>query len=187
MPGRGPQGRKEFHPEPVTFWVSEKSKVAQSCLTLCNPMDCSLPGSSHRIFQARVLEWVAISFSRGSSPPTDQTRVSCIVGRRFTVWATREVLAWGQVWVRDGWRSENKSKADRKGLGRRQCLKFCASLPGWKLHTPIQKLGILYFPSRSWCKEYPKHLLSDRHLNANESLVWKISSKNQNLLSKWKI
>ena len=124
---------------------------------------------------------------QGSSPPTDQTRVSCIVGRRFTVWATRGVLAWGQVWVRDGWRSENKSKADRKGLGRRQCLKFHASLPGWKLHTLIQKLGILYFPSRSWCKEYPKQLLSDSHLNANESLVWKISSKNQNLLSKWKI
>ena len=69
------------------------SKAAQSCLTLCNPMDCSLPGSSvHGIFQARVLEWVAISFSRGSSWPRDWIRVSCIVGRRFTDWATREVL-----------------------------------------------------------------------------------------------
>ena len=45
-----------------------ESEVAQSCLTLCDPMDCSLPGFSvHGIFQARVLEWVAISFSRGSS------------------------------------------------------------------------------------------------------------------------
>ena len=45
-----------------------ESEVAQSCLTLCNPMDCSLPGFSvHGIFQARVLEWVAISFARGSS------------------------------------------------------------------------------------------------------------------------
>ena len=45
-----------------------ESEVAQSCLTLCNPMDCSLPGSSvHRIFKARILEWVAISSSRGSS------------------------------------------------------------------------------------------------------------------------
>ena len=45
-----------------------KVKVAQSCPTLCDPMDCSLPHSSvHGIFQARVLEWVAISFSRGSS------------------------------------------------------------------------------------------------------------------------
>ena len=46
----------------------EETKVAQSCPTLCDPMDCSLPGSSvHRIFQAIVLEWIAISFSRGSS------------------------------------------------------------------------------------------------------------------------
>ena len=67
--------------------------VAQLCLTLCNPMDCSLPGSSvHGIFQARVLKWVAISFSRRSSQPRDWTQVSCIVGRRFTIWATRKVL-----------------------------------------------------------------------------------------------
>ena len=63
-----------------------------SCQTLCDPMDCSLSGSSiHGIFQARVLEWAAISFSRGSSRPRDWTWVSRIVGRRFTVWATREV------------------------------------------------------------------------------------------------
>ena len=55
-------------------------------------MDCNLPGSSvHGIFQAIVLEWIAISFSRGSSQPRDRTRVSRIVDRRFTVWATREV------------------------------------------------------------------------------------------------
>ena len=67
------------------------SETAQSCLTLCDPMDCSLQGSSvHGIFQARVLEWIAISFSRGSSQPRDRTRVSSTAGRRFTVWATRE-------------------------------------------------------------------------------------------------
>ena len=55
------------------------------------PMDCSLPGSSVcGIFQARILEWVAISFSRASSRPRDRTWVSCIVGRHFTIWATRE-------------------------------------------------------------------------------------------------
>ena len=65
--------------------------VAQSCPTLCNPMDHSPPGSSiHGLFQPRVLEWAAISFSRGSSQPQDQTRVSHIVDRHFTVWATRE-------------------------------------------------------------------------------------------------
>ena len=69
-----------------------ESEVAQSCPTLCNPMDCSLPCSSvHGIFQARVLEWVAISFSRGPSRPRDWTRVSRIVSKHFTVWATREV------------------------------------------------------------------------------------------------
>ena len=73
----------------LNLWI----KFAQSCLTLCDPMDCSLPGSSiHGILQARILEWVAISFSRRSSRPRDWTRVSCIVGRHFTVWATREVL-----------------------------------------------------------------------------------------------
>ena len=71
----------------INRWRKVKeSEVAQSCLTLCNPMDCSLPDSSvHGIFQARVLEWIAISFSRGSFQPRDRTRVSCTVGRRFTV------------------------------------------------------------------------------------------------------
>ena len=58
---------------------------AQWCLTLCNPTDCSPPGSSdHGIFQARIIEWVAISSSRGSSRPRDQTYISCLVGRLFT-------------------------------------------------------------------------------------------------------
>ena len=71
----------------------KKREVTQPCPTLCNPMDCSLLGSSvHGIFQAIVLEWIAISFSRGSSQPRDWTQVSRIVDRHFTVWATREVL-----------------------------------------------------------------------------------------------
>ena len=70
-----------------------ESEVAQSCLTLCVPMDCSLPGSSvHGIFQAIVLEWIAISFSRGLSQPRNWTWVSRIVDRCFTIWATRKVL-----------------------------------------------------------------------------------------------
>ena len=59
---------------------------------LCDPMNCSPPGSSvHGIFQARILEWVAISSSRESSWPRDQTQVSRVVGRRFTTWVTREI------------------------------------------------------------------------------------------------
>ena len=65
--------------------------AAQLGPTLCDPMDCSPPGSSvHGILQARVLEWVAISFSRGTSRPRDQTQDSYIAGEFFTVWATRQ-------------------------------------------------------------------------------------------------
>ena len=72
-----------------TKWKKVKSL---SCVWLCDPLDSSLPGSYvHGIFQARVLEWVAISFSRGSSQPRNRTRASCIAGRR-SIWATREAL-----------------------------------------------------------------------------------------------
>ena len=77
-------------------WV----KFAQSCLTLCNPMDCSPLGSSlHGILQARILEWVAIPFSRGSSQPRDLTCVSRITGRFFTVWATHSVTPVMASWL----------------------------------------------------------------------------------------
>ena len=65
--------------------------VTNSCPTLFDPMDCSPPGSSlHGILQARILAWVAIHFSKGSSQPRDRTWVSCITGRFLTIWATRE-------------------------------------------------------------------------------------------------
>ena len=65
--------------------------VTQSCLTLCDHMDYSLLGPSvHRILQARILEWIAIPFFRGSSQPRDQTLVSCTAGEFFTIWGTRE-------------------------------------------------------------------------------------------------
>ena len=83
------------------------SEVIQSSLTPCNPMDCSLPGSSvHGIFQARVLEWVAISFSRGSPQRRDQTWVSRIAGRCFTIWANRE--------TQPGKRREAKGKGEKE-------------------------------------------------------------------------
>ena len=64
-----------------------KVLVAQACPTLCDPMDCSLPGSSvHGILQARRLEWVAIPFTRGFSQPRDWTQVSWVAGSFFTVW-----------------------------------------------------------------------------------------------------
>ena len=71
--------------------LKRKVLVTQSCPILCNPMDCSPTGFSvHGIFQVRILEWVAILFSRGSSLPRDRTQVSHNVGRFFTIWAAKE-------------------------------------------------------------------------------------------------
>ena len=67
--------------------------VTQSCPVLCNPMDCSPPGSSvHGVLQARTLDCVAIPFSKGSSLPRSQTQVACTASRFFTNWAIREAL-----------------------------------------------------------------------------------------------
>ena len=65
-----------------TWQSSEKVKVAQLCPTLCDPMDYTVDG----ILQARILEWVAYPFSRGSSWPRNRTGVNCIAGRFFTSW-----------------------------------------------------------------------------------------------------
>ena len=63
----------------LLYILSVPCLVIQSCLTLCDPTDYSPPGSSvHEVFPARILEWVAMSSSRGSSPHRDQTQVSCI-------------------------------------------------------------------------------------------------------------
>ena len=71
--------------------MKAKVLVSRLCPTLCNPLDCSLPGSSvHGILQARILAWVAISFSRESSQPRKWTQDSRTAGIFFTVWATRE-------------------------------------------------------------------------------------------------
>ena len=74
--------RRHFSHKILLISCQSESEVAQSCLTLCDPLDCSPPRPSVCwIFQARVLEWVAISFSRGFSWPRDWTQVSCIVSK----------------------------------------------------------------------------------------------------------
>ena len=85
-------------------WSKQESGVAQLCPTLCDPVDCGLPGSSiHGIFQAIVLEWIAISFSRGSSRPRNRTRVSHIAGRRFicSVYHAKFKAEWITSWNQD--------------------------------------------------------------------------------------
>ena len=77
-----------FTAEPLGKPSWQRAKVAQSCPTVCDPMDQTV----HGILQARILEWEAFPFSRGSSQPRDWIQVSCIAGGFFTSWATREAL-----------------------------------------------------------------------------------------------
>ena len=86
-------GLWDVHP-----WKWSEVKVAQSCPTLCDPIDYIV----HGILQARILEWVAFSFSRVSSQPRDGTQVSCIAGGFFTSWATREApkISQSEHWIR---------------------------------------------------------------------------------------
>ena len=108
-----PPDVKNWHIWKEHEWVSEVSEVTQSCPTLYDPIDCSLPDSSiHGIFQARILEWVAISFSRRSSRPRDWTLVSRIVGRRFTIWAPRK-----RPWCWVYWRQEEKRTTEDEMVG----------------------------------------------------------------------
>ena len=72
------------------LWVVSEVKVAQLCLTLCDPLDYTVLG----VLQTRILEWIAFPFSRGSSQPRDRTQVSYIAGGFFTSRATREALKW---------------------------------------------------------------------------------------------
>ena len=115
-----------------------ESEVTQSCPTLCHPMDCSLPGSSvHGIFQARILKWASISFSRGSSPLRDQTWVSCIAGRCFAVWATRE--AWKKAYI-------------LKFLGRSASIKVRRKKTGWQRSSlSCRQILILWSSDSSAC------------------------------------
>ena len=111
----------------------EQLLLLVSCVWLCNPMDCSPPVSSvHGIFPARILEWVVISFSRGSSWTRDQTQVSCIAVRFFTIWATRDLLTIGS-----GWKASRKCCKD---IGKSNSEEFRGG-------TPMTLLSHLIFPS----------------------------------------
>ena len=127
-------------------------------------MDCRPPSSSvHGILQARILEWVAISFSRGLSRPRDQTQVSCIAGGFFTVWASREVYCklnilqlkiktWPQV-----------SRSMSGDLFHTLILLFCIVLTQEKLAWVLKKVvnGLSQFISRILCVFYMLCLILD--------------------------
>ena len=108
--------------------------VTKSCPTLCNPMDCNLPGYFvYKFLQTRILEWVAISFSIGSSQPRDQTHVSCIAGGFFTDGTTREALL-------------RAAAAAAKSL--QSCSTLCDPIDGSPPGSPVP--GILQARTLEW-------------------------------------
>ena len=108
--------------------------VAQSCPTLCEPEDCSPPVSSvHGLLQARILEWVAIPFSRRTSQPTDWTQISCITSRFLPVWATGKFI-------------EYAAAAAAKSL--QSCLTLCDPIDGSPPGSPVP--GILQARTPEW-------------------------------------
>ena len=127
---------------PFISFHSRQGEVAQPCPTLCDPMDYNLLGFSvHGILQARILEWIAISFSTGSSRPMDQTQVSRIGGRRFNLWATREA----QFHSKSPWVPDVTSKGQLS-------LHFIKTVNSvWHTSLRFEKLGFrdtfLFFPS----------------------------------------
>ena len=140
------------------FWSKEptsKSVVkvkSLSCATLCNPMDCTLTGSSiHGVFQARILESAAIFFSRRSSEPRDWTQVSHVVGRRFTIWATRKSMVTGYkngtLWsLSQDWREVLDHLY-------RICIDASQKSVSWKKKTYIFSSNTFYYPHRQSIKE----------------------------------
>ena len=137
--------------------------VAKLCLTLCDPMDCSPPGSSvHGIFHARILEWVAISSSRGSCLPMDRAHVSCTGKQILYHWAT-----WEAQWLlRPGlrcdttcclwipWVKANHQPSQIQGVGKliqpldgmtcKVKLQRDVSRGKWTIHTISPKLTITF-------------------------------------------
>ena len=132
-----------------------EGEVAQSCLTLCDPVDCSPPGFSvHGILQARILEWVTISFSRGSSQPRDRTQVSRIGGRRFNLWAKSWVpknWCFQIVVLEVPWTARRSNQSILKDINPEY------SLEGLMLKLKLQYLGHLmwraYSLKKTWCWE----------------------------------
>ena len=140
-------------------------------------MDCSPSGSSvHGIFQARVLEWVAVAFSRGPSWPRDRTQVSCIVGGFFTIWATREILHSQHTSVQ---MSHICSAHSRVQLGAAsvngavlQLNRFLSSFVSVILSSLCLWVNQILSPFPSLSPKHPKsHLLSPYDLKWSESCL----------------
>ena len=116
--------------------------VAQLCLTLCDPMDCSSAGSSvPGILQAGILEWVTIPFSRGSSWPRNQTWVFCIAGRFFTVWATREARGLSKHSSRINTAQKTRERERRKEKSEREGMSTGGWMKSWEAFESAARAG----------------------------------------------
>ena len=140
--------------------------------TLCNPMGCTLLGFSvHGIFQARILEWVAISFSRGSSWLRDRTLVSCIAGRFFTIWATREAPNLDRTSMTCGILvSRPRIKPSLPALEGRILTTglrgVAAKTTRWENSLEVQWLGLCIFTARARVQSLVRELRSHKPLSS---------------------
>ena len=140
------------------WWPDVRAKSHRSCPTLCDPIDRSPPGSSvHGILQARMLEWVAMPSSRGSSQPRDETQVSCIAGGFFTIWATREAhtdLRWAlnPTWLMSFWEGGKETWEEHHVTIKAETgvMQFHAKkCQGWPVTTKSQERGTNRFSVRT--------------------------------------
>ena len=143
----------------------------QSCSTLCDSMDCSLPSSSvHGISQARALEWIAIPFSREFSRSRNQTQVSCIVGKFFTIWAPSYFLFLSPKTIGGVKREgvcicgEGEPWVPEKGV---------RAKVGWGGHPPREGVGGFLtwaaWCADSWCRD-------SQHMWGKSRLGWAVRS-----------
>ena len=128
-------------------------KLSQSNLTLCDPMNYTV----HGILQARILEWVAFPFSRGSSQPRDQTQVSHIIGRFFTSSATREAQEYSGVGSLSLLQQIFPTQELNQGLLHCRCILFQLSYKGKTRYIQIKKYIFLKKETRKIETSY-KHL-----------------------------
>ena len=128
----------------IAIKTNSESEVTQSCPTLCDP-------SIYGVFQARVLEWGTISFSRRSSRPRDWTQVSCIAGRHFTIWATREIrnACWRRL-LRVPWTARKSNQSILKIILGVHLKDWCWS---WNSNTLATSCEKLTHWKRPWCWE----------------------------------
>ena len=153
-------------------------KIALLCPTLSDPVDCSPPGSSvHEILQARILEWVAVPFSRRSSRARDWTQVSCIAGVFFTVWAAREALVClGKSPLTPSearWEIDEQKKSD-KTVATKLC---CSCLCYIQANLPLLFQG--FWTCMSYFSGYWSKSQRDKPLPTSSLWKWRFTSPPQ--------